>query len=364
MELVQIDSPSGNERLLANRLKRELSLLDCNVVEDNTGSLINGNTGNIIAELSGNKPDWPVLLLSAHMDRIKPGKGSSPYIDGQYIKSRENVLGADDMAGITVIMETLKYIKNNSIDHGKLIIIFTVAEELGLLGSKNLDPQYYQDCDFGLVFDAEGRAGTIIKKGPAKVKFNAIIKGKPVSTEVSDRGVNAIKIASLAISSMNLGRIDRETNANIGVVRGGIARNIVPDLIELEGEVNSHNQQKINKQIQEIKNIILKYTKKYGGDVEFEIESLYDKFSLDLDHPFLKFLIKTAEKNNLNPQFKISCGGNDVSIFNNNELPAVNLGTGFENAHLVEERLNKEDLFKLIEYTVEIIKNTGKLTNV
>ncbi|MFW6269464.1 MAG: M20/M25/M40 family metallo-hydrolase [Bacillota bacterium] len=358
-KLVQIDSNSGEEREMADLLTRELKQLGCKVIEDNTGEIIEGNAGNIIALLKGDK-NYPVLMLSAHMDRVEPGSDIKPVIKDDYIVSGGNtILAADDLAGVTGILESLKAIKENNIPHGDIKIIFTVAEELGLLGAKYLENHHLQDIDMGIVYDAEGKIGKIIYKGPAKAKFNAVIRGKSSHSGINPgKGINAIKISSLAISAMNIGEIDKETTANIGVIRGGIARNIVPDLVELEGEARSLNSEKLEQQLTHMKSVIEKYVDKYKGGVEFDIEHLYQNYSLKKDSALIKMLKSAAEEADIKPEFNTSCGGNDANIFNDRGIPSVNIAVGAENVHTKNEKLKIDYLSELVKFTVNIIKKS------
>lgn len=362
MDMVRIDSLSCKEGELAHKLKYDLKQLDCTVKEDNTGKKINGNSGNIIGELEG-KSDLPTIMLSAHMDRVQPGTDIEPVLRDEYIESKgDTVLAGDDVAGIAAILGILHLLKKENVDHGKIIIIFTVAEELGLMGARHLHPDVFKEADFGLVYDAEGKIGTIVNRGPAKNKFNAVIKGKSAHAGINPgKGVNAIKIASLALSTMALGRIDRETTANIGVINGGVARNIVPDMVELEGEARSHNEHKLQMQVEHMQNIINQYVDRFKGSVSFDIELLYSSYALDDDSSIIKVITKAAAAADLEPVLQTSCGGTDANIFNQRGLPAVNLGIGVQDVHSADERLKIKSLTELVAFTLNIIKESGIL---
>ncbi|MFW5985050.1 MAG: M20/M25/M40 family metallo-hydrolase [Halanaerobiaceae bacterium] len=367
-ELVSLDTKPRQEGQIADLLKKKLARLGFTVREDQAGDLIGGETGNLLAELAPTpgKEDLPPLLFSAHMDKVQPGLGCNPRVGSRYITSAgDNNLGADDLAGVTGIIESLKFIKKHKIEHGKIKIIFTVAEEEGLLGAKKLDPLEVKDCAYGFVLDAEGDVGTIIYRAPFKMKFNARIKGKPAHAGIAPgRGVNAIKIASHAISAMNLGQIDEETTANIGVIKGGVARNVVPDLIELEGEVRSHDQQKLNNQVEEMKGLINKYVKSYQGEVEFDISLLYQGYCLEKDSPLLDYLSWRARELDIPINYKAGGGGSDACVFNGWGLTTINLGIGIENAHSPREKIKKKNLFNLVRYLVAIIKKSSKISDV
>ena len=144
-------------------------------------------------------------------------------------------------------MEAIRILKENQLEHRPFKVIFSVAEEIGLLGAKNLDPEELSGLKYGFVLDGDGEIGTIINQGPAQIKYNMELGARlPIAGMEPERGINAIKMASAIISRLKTGRIDEETTANIGVIKGGpMATNIVPDLVELEGEVPAILQRRL-----------------------------------------------------------------------------------------------------------------------
>lgn len=357
IELVQIDSISKQEREMADRLIAEFNSMNIPVKEDEVGDIIKGNTGNIIAEIPGDK-DYPSLLLSAHLDRVEPGKGIEPVINNEYIESKGNtVLAGDDLIGVAAIIEALKIIQEESIKHGTIKVIFSVAEELGLQGANNLNENELEGLDYGLVFDVDGEIGSVVHRAPSQIKFNAKIKGKAAHAGINPRaGINAIKISSVAISNMRLGQIDKETTANIGVIKGGKARNIVPELVELEGEARSHSEEKLNEQQQHMQDVIDRAVRKYAGQVEYDIKKLYQSFAIDSESDIIRLVKKAAKSLNLPFKLMVSGGGSDANVFNLRGLPTVNLGTGMEKVHSTEERVKIINLYRLVELILAIIK--------
>lgn len=358
IELVEVDSISKSERKMTDKLKMELNELGFQVKEDSAGEKIEGNSGNIIAELEGDN-SLPTILLSAHMDRVTPGKGVKTTIKDGYIYSKgETVLGGDDMIGVLSIIEAVKKLQKEKYTYPNIIVVFSVAEEIGLLGTKNLDSSYIKKADYGIVVDADGSIGNVINKAPGQKKFNAVINGKAAHAGMEpEKGVNAIKIASHAISEIPVGRIDEETTANIGVIRGGSASNIVPDLVELEGEVRSHNEKKLLEQTKKMKKILSNYTDKLNGNIEFDIEQLYKSFEINENDKIIKIVKKAAKKTNIPFELTSSGGGSDANIFNIKGLSTVNLGSAMENVHSTEERVKISNLLKLIEYLINIVRS-------
>ncbi|MEJ6950967.1 M20/M25/M40 family metallo-hydrolase [Natronospora cellulosivora (SeqCode)] len=359
MELVRIDSVSKEEREVADRIIREFTNLGFLIKEDSSSSKTGSTAGNLIIDIPGNN-SYPRILLSAHMDRVEPGRGIEPVIDGEYIKSKgDTVLAGDDLIGVVAIIEALRILKENEIDHPPLKIIFTVAEEIGLLGAKHLDPAEVLECDLGFVFDVDGEIGTVVNRAPTQLKFNAKIKGKAAHAGINPKaGINAIKIVSLALSEMNLGQIDKETTANIGVIKGGKASNIVPEDVELEGEIRSHSDEKLAKQEKDMKNLLELSAKKYKGQVSFDIEKLYSSFAISKESGIIRLVEKSAGDLNLPFSLKDSGGGSDANIFNEIGLETLNLAVAMENVHSSEEQVKISNFYSLVNLILKIIENT------
>ncbi|AZR73439.1 peptidase M20 [Anoxybacter fermentans] len=360
MELVTIDSETKKERKMADQLKTELENLGLEVHEDNAGENIGGNAGNVIGVLKG-KVDTPSLLLCAHMDRVSPGKGIEPVLkDGVITSKGDTVLAADDIAGVAAILEALWVIKENNLEHGEIKVLFTVAEEGGLHGVKNVNPEEIR-ADYGFCYDSSGDVGTIVVQGPAQYRFEAIVKGKAAHAGINpSAGINAIKVASLAISEMKLGQIDEETTANIGVIKGGQATNIVPDRVELLGEARSRNRKKLEAQVAHMRDILERAAAKFGAEVEINTQLMYPSFFFSEEDPVVIIAKEAAKSIGIETNLVPSGGGSDANILNGYGIPTINLGIGMEKVHSTEEFITVENLVKAAEYTVAIIQMVTK----
>lgn len=356
-ELVTIDSLSKEEGEIASYLEAELKKLGLKVERDDTGKKIGGETGNLIARLEGNVEEAPTLLLSAHLDTVGPGQGIEPVIeDGKLVSKGDTILGADDKAGIVAILEALRYIKTNQLEHGDLEVVFTVGEEVGLLGSKNLDCDQLE-AEMGVVYDSSGPIGKIVTQAPAQDKIKVKVEGKSAHAGINPSGgVNAIKVASIAISNLNLGRIDEETTANIGVVRGGQATNVVPDLVELEGEARSHQERKLEKQINHMTSIFKQAARKFNAQVEFDITRKYPSFELGRNERIVDVAIKAARNIGLKSNLQATGGGSDANIFNQQGISTVNLGIGMEEVHSPEENIAVTSLVNSVKYSISLLR--------
>ena len=360
-KLVTIDSHSKKEGAIADYLIDLLAEWGLEVTTDNAGTVIDGETGNIIAKLDGDS-NLPTLVFCAHLDTVIPGENVEPIIkDGVIYSQGDTILGSDDKAGITAILGMLKTIKEKDIAHGDIEIVFTVAEEIGLLGAKNLNYDLL-DAEIGIIYDSGGPIGTIVTQAPAQDQINVEVLGRSAHAGLNPAGgVNAIKVSSMAISNLNLGQIDEETTANIGVIKGGHATNIVPDLVELEGEARSRDEDKLDQQIEHMINIFEKSARKYSAEVNIDVERMYSAFDLTKDDDSVKLVTNAAHNLGVEPKLEATGGGSDANIFNAQGIETVNLGIGMTDVHSTAENIKVSDLVAAVNYSIEIVKESSKL---
>lgn len=355
LELVQIDSVSGQERQICDRLKEKLAALGLQVTEDAAAQKEPESAGNIIAHLPGTGTG-PHLLFCAHMDTVEPGRGIEPVIgpDGVIRSGGETILAADDKAGIAAILEALRGMTAEKINHGGLTLLFTVGEEIGLLGAKALSPSLR--ADMGFVLDATGKPGEIIVRAPSQDKIVATVHGRAAHAGVNpEAGINAIVVAARAIAAMPLGRIDQETTANIGIIRGGKAVNIVPDNAYLEGEVRSLRSTRRAEHTALLCRILEETAQAAGATVDVHVELLYEGFDLSPSEPVVRVAQEAARRCGLQPVLAQSGGGSDANILNARGIPTVNLATGMEKVHTTEEQIAVADLVSLARLVQAII---------
>ena len=356
MELARLDSLSREEKKVADFLVDNLKSLGVHVGVDETGKKIGGDTGNVIVHVPGDS-QFPTLIFSAHMDTVEPGRGIEPALSKGVIRSEgETILGADDKAGVVAVLELAYVLKENEFPHGDIFLIFTVAEEIGLLGAKNLDMTQL-GAKYAYVIDGDGKVGGIVVKAPSQNYINATFKGRASHAGVSpEAGINSIQAAALAISKMKLGRISKGTTANIGVIRGGLASNIIPQETRVEGEARSFSLGKLNAQTGQMKRHLINGAKAVRAKVDVEIKRAYDGFSFTKRSKIAKFAMEAMKKIDLEPRLFSSGGGSDANVFNKVGVPAINISVGAENAHTVQEQLVLEELEKLAQLLPEIIR--------
>lgn len=358
LELVQIDSPSSKEGAVAKVLVDKLTKLGFDVCVDEAGVKAGGETGNVIATLKGNRPG-KTILFSSHMDTVSPGEGIKPIIDeaNGIIKSDgTTVLGGDDKGGIAAVLEAIRIIKENNIEHGDIQIVFSIWEEGGLFGAKYLDYSKINP-DFAFVLDSGGAPGEIIVKAPAQDKITVKIIGKPAHAGlVPEEGISAVMVASRAIEKMNLLRIDEETTANIGTIKGGVATNIVMPELEILAEARSLDNSKLDTQTKHMVDTFKQAADEFGAAIEIKTERMYGAFSVDENDEIVNMLKKVFNNMGIEAKATSTGGGSDTNILNANGVKAVNLGIGMKKAHTLEEYIAIEDLVSSAKMIVEIVK--------
>lgn len=356
MELVKIDSISREERNLADFLIEKLEDLGLEVIVDQAGEKVKSNSGNMIARLKGNIKEVTPIMFSAHMDTVVPGKNINPLCDGEKIVSDgKTILGADDKAAIAALLESLHIIKEKNISHGDIEIVFTICEEMGLHGAKNLDISDL-NARMAFVLDSGGQVGEIISAAPSQNSLKIIIHGKAAHAGSNpEEGINAIQVAGFALSRMKLGRIDEETTTNIGIISGGKATNIIPDEVTLEGEVRSRNEEKLEKYTKILKQIVEDTAQEFKAKAEVIINREFYCYNLSTDDRVVKIAMKAVKDMGLEPLLHPSGGGSDANVFNKKGFPAVDLAIGMEKVHTVDEYILVKNLKNTVEYVLSII---------
>lgn len=357
MEMVQIDSETGHEREMADYLLETFKEMGIEALEDDTQEQTGYGAGNILVRLKGDNTKAEPIYFTVHMDTVAPGVGVKPSIDGDYIVSDgSTILGSDDKAGIASLIEAIRTIRESGMRHGDIEIVITVGEESGLVGAKAFDATQLKS-GFGYAIDSTGKVGTVVTTAPTQSKIEAHIHGKTAHAGVApETGVSAINIAARAISQMKLGRIDEETTANIGRFEGGGATNVVTDYVYLLGEARSLDDEKMKAQTAHMKETFEKVAEDMGGRAEVFSDVMYAALKASKDSEVVSTAVQAIENIGRRPDLISLGGGSDGNIFAGAGLDTAILGLGYENIHTTEEKMPIEELHKITELVIEIIK--------
>ncbi|PKM87404.1 MAG: peptidase M20 [Firmicutes bacterium HGW-Firmicutes-12] len=358
IEMVKIESLSRKEENIAIYLKSKMEDMGIEVhIDKSSAKKAGSNTGNLIGRMKGNKEGIEPLFFGAHMDTVSPGDNIKPLIkEGVIYSSGDTILGADDKSGIAAILEALSCIKETKVTHGDIEVVFTIGEEIGLLGARFFNYDLLT-ARKGYILDSGGTPGKIINQGPAQDNIKAVIHGKAAHAGVNpEDGISSIQVAARAINNMKLLRIDEETTANIGVISGGKATNIVSDNVFLEGEARSHSKQKLDKQMAHMVDCLQKACEDMGAHLEYKRENAYPAYFVAEHESVIEEAIAAGTRIGLNVQVKSTGGGSDVHFFNAVGISTVNLATGMNNVHTTKEEIRIDDLVDTARFVMAIIE--------
>ena len=351
LELLAIDSPSGQEGRIAANLIGRLSRMGFISEQD--------PAGNIYATLSATpgREQEPMIMFNCHMDTVPPAVGVHPITaDGELRSDGTTALGADDKAGIAAVLTALDAMLQDDLPHPPLMVLFTVSEETGLSGARMVEVSRLGGVDRGYTIDASGPAGTVVVQAPSKYRITATFHGRAAHAGFSpENGISAISIACRAIDNMKLLRIDPETTANIGSITGGGSTNIVCDTATVVMETRSLVEAKIEAQAEHMKQCCLQAAKDFGGTCDVDIDRLYFLYAHSGQAPVIQAVAAACGRLNLPFVTKPTTGGSDANVFNRAGIPVVVLSAGYRNAHSVQETLDLSEFERLTALVLELM---------
>ncbi|MCK5586544.1 M20/M25/M40 family metallo-hydrolase [Candidatus Bipolaricaulota bacterium] len=345
-EMVRIDSESGNEERFISHVQKMLQ------DELNADCSIDAH-GNLIARVpekdsSGAEP----IFLGAHADTVKPGIGIEPVVEDGVIRSKgETILGADDKAGLAAIIEAVRTAARRPV----VDIVVTRGEEIGLVGAKHLDLSLLT-AKRGFIVDSDDPA-TIILGGPTHAALDIEIVGKAAHAAMPEDGVSAIRVAAHAITQFEEGKLDSETVANVGTIKGGMIRNGVPERVTLKAECRSLNDEKCRIQAEKMKKAFEDAAAKAGATANIDLRLEYAASKVEENTAIVELGKKAIEKAGLQPGTRVILGGTDALVLSGRGVDAVVLGYGGKAAHSTDEHI----VIKEFEKVTEILRNIVEL---
>ncbi len=354
LRLAATPSPSCNERAVADLVVENLASLGISVNEDDTGPVIGGTAGNLWCTVRG-EGTRPSVALGAHLDTVAPTDIIEPVLrDGVFRNARPTILGADDKVAVAALLHATELLQEAGIPHPTYELFFTVSEETGLVGAKHLGDVL--TSPFAAVFDSCGPVGGITAKAPSQQGLYAAFRGRAAHSGVEpERGRSAIQAAAKAIAAMQLGRIDEETSANIGVISGGVASNIVPEYCELRGECRSHDDEKLARVAAAMVDALQEGAAQVGVDVDVSLVHEYRAFALSGRSSVVRLSKAAISALGIEPRLLTGGGGSDANILNARGLPTVNLDAGMMQVHSADEYVTLEDLERLCSLVLQLI---------
>lgn len=362
LDMVRLNTPPKHEKAASEIAYKILMDLGFECTYDDAGREVGGDVGNLIAFKKGTVENAPTIFFSAHFDTVEATPGLEPIVDGDVIKTDgKTVLGADDISGMAPILEAMRLLQEQSIPHGDIQLLLTICEEIGLVGAKHLDPSRIK-AKFGYVLDAGPPVGSLVYSAPTQDIFEVWIHGRPAHAGAQpEDGTSAVLVAARAIARMKLGRIDHETTANVGVITGGTATNIVPAECYVKCEARSRNHAKMEKQRDHMLQCFREEAEAAKITLDVKNENAYPAYELKMDDEVLTLGMAAAERIGLEPLLRVTGGGADANIFNANGFPTTVLGCGMMNIHRHDEYVLISDLVKSTQLVVSIAETAASL---
>ena len=358
IQLCETDSPSKEE----GRMAALVTELLCNAgatapFEDASAEQTGADCGNLIFRFAGDSELEP-LFFACHLDTVEPGRGIKVLRQGdRFTSSGETILGSDDKSGIAALIEAWQVMQENRLPHAPLEFVFTTCEEIGLLGAKALDPACVQ-AKMGYALDTSG-FGRVIVSAPAYNRLRITVKGAAAHAGLHpELGINAVILAAQALTAAPCGKIDHETTINFGLIRGGVANNIVPEEVLIEGEIRSHDPEKLARLTQEVeaafRRVITNWSDPSGRaqgrpGLDFQADLDFPAMKLGMDDAVIRRILAASQSIGMELRCEDAGGGSDANIFNSKGLATAIVATGMTNVHSTAEEVSLSDMTKLTE---------------
>jgi len=356
LELASIASPSGDERAVTDRVADELRDLGLEVVEDDAGGRIGSNAGNLYARLDPTGEDGTPLFLCAHLDTVPPDASLEPVVDEGIVRNAGGtILGADNKAAVAVMLEASRRLRDEGRRHAGVELVFTQKEEVGLQGAAAFDHSRLA-ARVGYVYDQAAPIGEIVLGAPHGATLDVTFRGRSAHAGiVPEEGRSAIAAAARAIADLRLGRLDEETTANVGVIEGGTARNIVPERCVLRAEARSHDESKLAELVKEMNETLAFAAALADCEVDVRLAPSYHGYRFRRDDLPVRLAADALSRVGYEPTYGLTGGGADANVFNRHGLRCVNLANGMAEIHTADEHIAVADLEGMVEVTLALV---------
>ncbi len=357
--LCEIASPTGEERAVADAVLEELRIMGVEVEEDGAAEQARAAAGNLIARVPGTGERW--VSFFAHLDTV-PHDGPIEVVreNGRFATRGDTILGADNKAAVTVLIELAA---RQIADPGPLglELVFTVAEEDGLRGAKELDISALR-APFGYVLDHATPIGEVIVAAPTYKRLIAEFTGQEAHAGINpEDGHSAIAAAAAAVAEMKLGRLDEETTANVGTIEGGTASNVVAGHCRILGEARSVDGERAAATIGEMVDSCTWAAGQQGCDVDAQVIEMFRGYRLDPKSDAVRIASEALRRTGHEPEFVATGGGSDANALVASGYEAVLLANGTEANHTPEESVTESAIVEMLGVCVAALDEAAKV---
>ncbi len=358
VRLCEIPSPTGEERAVADAVLAELRDLGVEATEDSAAGAARAGAGNLIAQIPGERDAW--VMFGCHLDTVPHDGAIEAVLDQGVYRSRgETILGADNKAAVAVLIELAARHAQSPPPIG-LEILFTVAEEDGLRGAKELDRGSLRSS-FGFVLDHASPIGEVITAAPTYKRLVADFQGTEAHSGIRpEDGRSAVVAAAAAIAAMNLGRLDPETTANVGVISGGTASNVVPGHCRIDGEARSLDDERASKAIGAMVDACTWAASEHECDVDIELMEMFRGYRLPSSATSVEVARAALERCGVEAREVATGGGSDANALSAAGFECVLLANGTEANHTPEESVAAERIGQMLAVCEAIVVESAE----
>jgi tripeptide aminopeptidase len=347
VNMCRIDSPSGEEKSVSDYIIRHLVRHKIRANRD--------AYGNVIARVAGEgKP----LVISAHLDTVEPGRGVKPIVRNGVVRSDgRTILGADDKAGLAAAIAVAEEAVGRGWRIRPLELVFTRQEETDLGGVYHLNWSRIQARE-GLILDGAGDPGRITIASPYIYNVDIRVTGRAAHAGVEPhKGINALAMAADAIHALKLGRIDRQTTANIGTLTAGSASNSIPAEAMMRAETRSHSQKSALAQVDVMKRAFKRAVRRRRGAKLFFKSTLACRgYRYDKNDPLIKKLKAAMTAHGWRVAWEESCGASDANVWAEKRIKALDISVGYRDAHTTREWIKVDDIWSVFGFLAGFIQ--------
>jgi len=357
LELCAMSSPSGQERAVADRVGAYLTELGLEWDEDDSAAELEGTTGTIYCRIEATNGGGTPIFLCAHTDTVPPETSIEPMVDEEGIvrNATATILGSDNKAAVVVMLEAVRRVLRERRPHAGIELVFTPQEEISLRGAGAFDHTRLQ-ARTGYVYDQAASIGEIVLGSPHGRLLEFRFHGRAAHAGMApEEGRSAIAAAGRAIADFRLGRIDHETSANVGVISGGTARNVVPEWCSFSAEVRSHDERKANDLVREMLETAAFAASLGECEVESEVRTSFPGYRFRPNDDPVRLAATALRGAGFEPSYGLSGGGSDANVYNARGLSCVNLANGAMEIHTPDEHIAVADLEAMVDVTLALI---------
>ena len=356
LELAAIRSPPGAERAAADRVGAYLTELGLDWDEDGAGAVVDSDAGNIYCRLPGRAGGGTPIFLCAHLDTVPPDGALEPVVeDGVVRNAAGTILGADNKATVAVMLDAARRIHTGGLPHGGIELVFTVKEEVGLLGAAAFDASRLE-AKLGYVYDQAAPIGEVVIGAPWARALELRFHGRSAHAGIApEEGRSAIAAAARAVADLRLGRIDEVTTANVGLISGGSARNVVPEWCTVTAEARSHDEATLVDLVQEILDTCAFAASVSDCTLEASVRAQYVGYRFGSDEQVIRLAESALRAVGIQPTTALCGGGADANVFNAGGIPCVVLANGMAAIHSPDEHIAVADLETMVDVTLALV---------